>query len=293
MNNQEENILKVKEKEPNPLVNLVLFLATIGTTLLAGALQRGVNPFKHPQKLYLGIPFSFTILVILGVHELGHYFMSKKYKVKATLPYFIPVPPPHILGTFGAIIKMRSPLPNRKSLFDIGIAGPLSGFMVALLAVIIGLNLSEIVEVPLGKEGLFVGSSLLFSFLTKLIVPSPPEGYSILLHPVAFAGWIGFLVTAINLFPIGQFDGGHIAYSLFGKKHKVIAKITFFFFLFLGFFWIGWFLWAVLFLFFGLGHPSPLDDVTLLDKKRKKLGLIALLILILSFVPVPFLTSRI
>jgi membrane-associated protease RseP (regulator of RpoE activity) len=279
--------LKKEGKKPNPLLNLFLFLATIGTTLLAGTLLRGVNPLLHPEKLYLGIPFSFTLLAILGAHELGHYFVSKKHGIKTTLPYFIPVPT--FLGTLGAVIKMRSPIPDRKSLLDVGVSGPLAGFFLAFFAVIVGLSLSKVIIVPLEKEGLFrVGNSILFFLLAKIILPTPPEGYSILLHPVAFAGWICLLITSLNLFPIGQFDGGHVAYAFFGKKQKVIARVAFFFILLFAFLWRGWLFWAFLFLVMGgLDHPPPLNDLVPLDRKRKIIALIALLILIISFVPVP------
>lgn len=287
--------LKKEEKKPNPLLNLFLFLATIGTTLLAGALQKEIfNPFLHPEKLYLGIPFSFTLLAILGAHELGHYFVSKRHGIKTTLPYFIPVPT--FLGTLGAVIKMRSPIPDRKSLLDVGVAGPLAGFFLALIALIIGLSLSKVVRIP-PQEGipLSLGHSILTLLITHFLI-SPPEGHHILLfHPVAFAGWICLLITSLNLFPIGQFDGGHIAYAFFGKKQKVIARIAFFFILLLGFFglpwpgwfWRGWLFWAFLFLLMGFDHPPPLNDLVPLDGKRKIIALIALLILIISFVPIP------
>jgi membrane-associated protease RseP (regulator of RpoE activity) len=288
--------LKKEGKKPNPLFNLLLFLATIGTTLLAGAFQREIfNPFLHPQKIYLGIPFSFAIMTILGIHELGHYLVSRKHGIKASLPYFIPLPPLFILGTLGAVIKMRSPIPDRKSLFDVGVAGPLAGFFPALIALIIGLLLSPVVKIPLEEDMFLVfGDSILTLLLTRFIV-SPPQGYSILLHPIAFAGWICLLITALNLFPIGQFDGGHVTYALFGKKHRVIARSAFFFILLLGsfglrwpgWFWPGWLVWAFLFLIMGLDHPPPLNDLAPLDAKRKVIALIALAILIISFVPIP------
>ncbi len=286
--------LKQEGKKPNPLLNLFLFLVTVGSTLLAGAVQMGVNPFRHPEKIYLGIPFSFTIMAILGAHELGHYFVSRKHGIKASLPYFIPMPT--FLGTLGAVIKMRSPIPDRKSLLDVGVAGPLAGFSLAVIAFVVGLSLSEVARIPLEEGGaLRLGDSILTFFLIRLVA-SPPEGCNIFLHPVGFAGWICLLITAPNLFPIGQFDGGHVAYALFGKKQRVIARIAFFsilLFAFFGYyrpgwFWPGWLFWAFFFLVMGFDHPPPLNDLTPLDRKRKIIALIAFLILIISFVPVPF-----
>lgn len=267
------------------MINLLLFLATIITTLWAGTWLRGESPLQDLSYLRLGVPFSFTLMSILLVHELAHYFTSRCYKIKTSLPYFIPAPT--FLGTFGAVIKMKSPMPNRRALLDVGISGPLAGFVLSLVAVTVGLNLSPVVsEAP---EGAFeLGTSALFTLMTNLTKGPLPQGYSIMLHPVAFAGWIGLLITAINLLPAGQLDGGHIAYSLLGRRHSLLARFVFFGMLGLSLLWPGWFLWALLIFAFGLKHPPPLDDITPLDKKRKVLALVALIIFILTFVPIPF-----
>lgn len=267
------------------MINAVLFLVTLGTTLLAGTLQRGGNPFQDFSQIRLGVPFAFTLLGILGVHELGHYFMARRHRTNVSLPYFIPAPT--LLGTFGAVIRMRSPLPDRKALLDVGAAGPLVGFCFALLATIVGLDLSEVIRTP-PQGALVLGNSLLFALTARIVKGPLTEGYDILLHPVAFAGWIGLLVTSINLFPAGQLDGGHITYSLFGRRHSLIAKGAFGAMFCLGFLWPGWFFWAGLILILGLKHPPPLEDIHEVDMKRKVVGLIAFLILILTFVPVPF-----
>ena len=270
---------------PSGLLNLLLFLLTALSTLYAGALQEGGNPFQHLYDLSRGIPFSFTLMAILGIHELGHYFVSRRHHIRVTLPYFIPAP--SILGTFGAFIKMKSPIPDKRTLLDIGIAGPLAGFVVALPALTIGLKLSHLA--PSAKvEGLNLGSSLLFNLLSALIVGSVPANYDLILHPIAFAGWIGILVTALNLLPLGQLDGGHVAYALLGKRQHWLARAIFLALLLLGFLWQGWLFWAFLSLLMGMRHPAPMDDQTPLDRRRKALGLLAFLIFVLCFIPVPF-----
>lgn len=267
------------------MINLLLFFATIITTLIAGTLPRGGNPLQDISSLRLGMPFSFTLMSILLLHELAHYFTSKRHKVRTSLPYFIPAPT--FLGTFGAVIKMKSPMPNRNALLDVGIAGPLAGFALSLVAVTIGLNLSRVIShAPPGSLGL--GNSILFSLITHLVKGPLPRGYNIMLHPMAFAGWIGLLITAINLFPAGQLDGGHIAYSLLGWRHSILARFMFLAMLGLALLWPGWIIWAALILAFGLSHPPPLNDITPLNRKRKILALIAFLIFILTFVPIPF-----
>lgn len=267
-----------------PMINLLLFLATVITTLIAGASLRTDNFFQAIRNLRLGMPFSFTLMSILLVHELAHYFTSRRYRVRTSLPYFIPAPT--FLGTFGAVIKMKSPMPNRNALLDVGIAGPLAGFTLSLVAVTIGLNLSKVIShAPQGTLGL--GNSILFSLIARLVKGTLPEGHNIMLHPIAFAGWFGLLITAINLLPAGQLDGGHIAYSLFGWKHSLVARFTFYAMLGLGLLWPGWLLWAILIFVMGEKHPPPLNDITPLGRKRKVLALIAFLIFILTFVPTP------
>lgn len=266
-------------------VNLLLFLLTIGTTLVAGTLQSGGDPFKDITSLRLGVPFSFTLLSILLFHELAHYFTAKFHKASSTLPYFIPAPT--FLGTFGAIIKMKSPLPHKNALLDVGIAGPLASFTLSIIAVSMGLLSSPVVNsIPEGS--MHLGDSIIFSAIVRLVKGSIPNGYDMMLSPVAFAGWIGFFVTAMNLLPTAQLDGGHIAYSLFGKWHAVVARIVVFILVGFGFFWPGWFIWSALIIGFGLKHPAPLDDITPISKKRKVVGILAFFILIITFVPTPF-----
>ncbi|NOZ69177.1 MAG: site-2 protease family protein [Deferribacteres bacterium] len=267
-------------------LHVVLFVSTVITTLMAGAFLNGVVPWEEPGKIYLGLPFSLTLLLILMTHELSHYFMSRRHNVYATLPYFIPAP--SIIGTFGAVIKMRPPIPDRRSLMDIGASGPIGGFIVAVIAVIVGLGMSEVKPAAELHEGISFGSSILFSLLSELVLDIDPEKYGVLLHPVAFAGWIGLLVTSLNLLPIGQLDGGHIIYAMFGEKHELISKGTIPVLIVLGVvFWPGWLFWAVIMYFLGYRHPPVVYPYIRLDRKRKIMGWACLVIFILTFTPVP------
>jgi membrane-associated protease RseP (regulator of RpoE activity) len=270
-----------------PLLHLVLFFLTLLTTLAVGALHAGADILSEPNQIYKGIPFAFSLMIILLSHEFSHYFASKNHGVKATLPYFIPAPT--IIGTFGAFIKMKSPIITRKALIDIGASGPIAGFIFSVIATVIGLNMSQIVSVTKTTGGLNLGDSLLFSFLSRLILGIVPAGYDVLLHPVAFAGWIGLFVTSMNLIPVGQLDGGHIVYALLGEKQTRLSFLLVVFMLVLGFLlWEGWFVWAVLLLVLGLRHPPVIYWEVPLDRKRKFIGWVSLVIFILTFIPMPF-----
>ncbi len=265
--------------------HVVLFIATFITTTFAGTFMNH-KPWGQLENIYLALQFSLTLLLILLTHELSHYFMSRKHNVQATLPYFIPAPP--IVGTFGAVIKMKPPIPDRRSLIDIGASGPIGGFIIAVIASVIGLGLSEVKPTGELQGGISFGTSILFDFLSKMIMNVEPEKYDVLLHPVAFAGWVGLLVTSLNLLPIGQLDGGHITYALFGEKHQWISKGMIPVLLILGiFFWPGWILWAVIMIFLGYRHPPVVYPWIELDRKRKIIGWIALVIFILTFTPTP------
>lgn len=268
------------------MVNLLLFVITIASTLFVGAVGAGGNPIRNIGDILLGIPFSFGIMSILSLHEFAHYIAARFHRVKASLPYFIPAPT--FLGTLGAVIVMKSPMPNRESLLDIGIAGPIGSFVLSIIFLIIGLNLSTVSVTAAEPEGIALGSSILFSVIADLIKGQLPDGHHIMLHPIAFAGWIGLLVTGLNLIPAGQLDGGHIAYALLGRWHAAIAKIAFVSLLLLGLFTSRiWLFWTFLILFMGLSHPPPIDEVTPLDGKRKILAIFGLIMLIVSFVPAP------
>jgi len=270
------------------MINFLLFVITIGSTLFVGAIGANGNPIKNVGDILLGIPFSFSIMSILSLHELAHYVAARFHRVKASLPYFIPAPT--LLGTLGAVIVMKSPMPNRRSLLDIGIAGPIGSFVLSIIFLIIGLNLSAVNITAPEPEGIALGSSILFSFIAEAVKGQLPDGYHIMLHPVAFAGWIGLLVTGLNLIPAGQLDGGHIAYALLGRWHATVAKIVFVSLLLLGFFTSRiWLFWAFLILLMGLQHPPPIDNIVPLDRKRKILAIFGLIMLIVSFVPAPII----
>jgi len=269
-----------------PSVNLILFLITLLTTLIAGTLQQGINPLEDPLSLWRGIPFSFTLMMILGAHEFGHYFMSKRHNIVATLPYFIPAP--SIIGTFGAFIKMKSPIMDRSTLLDVGAAGPLAGMIIAVPVLFVGLILSETAP-ETGTGGINLGASVFFSLLNWLARGVMPEDTNLVLHPIAFSGWIGLLVTCMNLLPVGQLDGGHVAYAILGSRHRILARAILVLLIVLGITgWSGWLVWAVILLFMRLDHPPLVHEWIPLDKKRKIIGWITLALFVMTFTPVPF-----
>ncbi|MDO9532168.1 MAG: site-2 protease family protein [Deltaproteobacteria bacterium] len=277
-------------KPPRRLLHLGLLLATVVTTVIAGALQQGVNPLETPELLYTGIPFSFTLLLILGAHEMGHYLVSRRHHLDVTLPYFIPAPPiPFIIGTFGAFIRIRSPIRDKRALLDVGCSGPLIGVLVAIPVILIGLKLSTVTVIGGGEETITLGEPLLFKLLSWLALgPMTPEE-NVILHPVAFAGWIGLLVTALNLLPVGQLDGGHVAYALFPEYHRYISLGMLGLLVVCGvIFWQGWLLWAVLLVFLGWRHPPPYQFWVPLDRRRRVLGIITIVVFGLTFSPAPF-----
>jgi membrane-associated protease RseP (regulator of RpoE activity) len=277
-------------KPPRRLLHLGLLLATVVTTVIAGTLQQGVNPLETPELLYRGIPFSFTLLLILGTHEMGHYLVSRRHHLDVTLPYFIPAPPiPFIIGTFGAFIRIRSPIRDKRALLDVGCSGPLTGVLVAIPVILIGLKLSTITLSDGSGEAIILGEPLLFKLLSWVALGSLTPEQNIILHPVAFAGWIGLLVTALNLLPVGQLDGGHVAYALFPKSHRYISLGVLGLLVVCGVvFWSGWLLWAVLLVFLGWRHPPPYEFWVPLDRRRRVLGVITIVVFGLTFSPAPF-----
>ena len=274
---------------------IILFLLTVFTTLWAGAYQTYNGPVRgplnfllsSPEMLWRGIPFAGALLFILTTHELGHYLLSKIHRVPASLPLFIPGPP-HFIGTFGAIIRMKGPILSRRALFDIGVAGPLAGFVVAVVALIVGLNLSTVVD-RTATFGLQLGEPLLLQFMSWAIIgPLPPEA-DVVLHPIGFAAWFGLFVTSLNLLPIGQLDGGHVAYALWGRRQRTMALAFLPILLVLGFVgWPGWLLWAFMAGLWGLGHPPVIDPHVPLGRNRTIVGWIAFAVFVVTFAPVPF-----
>jgi membrane-associated protease RseP (regulator of RpoE activity) len=298
-NEHGEQIIYVVKKPPSKKprsvwINIILLIATIFTTTLAGALQwvdidqvDWMNMFAMSYLWQGLIFFSVPLLLILGVHEMGHYYASKKHHVDASLPYFIPLPPPFLLGTFGALISTHEPIPNRKALLDIGVAGPLCGFLVAIPISLIGFFLMQQSPIPLPTNGtnLSLMPPLLLQWMQSLFLL---EG-NYVIHPTLFAGWVGIFLTAVNLLPAGQLDGGHVARAILKEKHKYISWVVIFILAALSFFYTGWLMFAIIILLFiGTQHQPPLNELTPLDTRRKLLGLAILLIFILSFAPIPF-----
>ena len=260
--------------------------------LYAEAFSRGdqvsIGPgvLKDPQVVSLSMVYAVVLIGILLAHEMGHYLTCRYYHIDATLPFFIPAPT--LIGTLGAFIKIKSPITRKQQLFDIGVAGPLAGFILAVPALVYGLSVSKIVPSLPREESLVFGEPLLLKGIGMFLFGHVPAGYDVVIHPVAFAGWVGILVTALNLFPIGQLDGGHVLYALIGPKSRKLANWILTAFIFLGIFcWVGWFIWALLIRFIGLRHPPIMDESIPLTPKRKLMAVLVLFIFIISFIPSP------
>ncbi len=254
------------------LIHILLFLLTLLSTFFIG-----------------GFWYSLSIMVILLAHEMGHFFMGLRYGVRVSLPFFIPFPVPPF-GTLGAIIRMKSFMGHRRALFDIGVAGPMMGLLFTLPAIVIGLKMSQIVGPEVGRaHGSTLGVPILFTMIQKVVLGNIPDNKDVLLHPIGYAGWVGLFVTALNLLPVGQLDGGHIMYSLLGPRSSVVFKIV------IGILAIiciaynpQWTLLVILLLFFGFRHPPTLNDHYPLDWKRKVIGIGMVVLFFLSFTPAPF-----
>jgi len=286
-------------------VTTLLFVLTCASTLIAGLGYSGSPTFDalraSPSALRFlaGLPFAATLMAILLVHELGHYFTARHYKAAVSLPYFIPLPI-SFLGTLGAIIRMRSPGRDKNALFDIAAAGPLAGLAVAVPAMVLGLAWSAVVPLPPAGHVAF-GDSLLTRLLVQLRFGAIPDGFMVFTHPMADAAWAGFLVTALNLFPAGQLDGGRISYALFGRRHRAIGRATVAALVLVGLasaLWslhagdgdlassLNWFVWAGLIAFVvGFHHSPPLDDITPLTPGRRALGIVCLLLIVVLMPP--------
>jgi membrane-associated protease RseP (regulator of RpoE activity) len=299
-----------------PAANVVLFVATIATTLWAGF---GLSPLAAHAPSFAnvvlgGLPFAGSLVAILFIHEMGHYVLARRYRVDTTLPYFIPVP--FGVGTLGAVIRMRSALPSRRATLDIGASGPIAGFVVAVPLLVWGLAHSEVRELgsaavgaseltspftilralldgrsPVMGDGAvqLMGDSAITWAAQRLVLGELPPGHDVFLHPVAFAAWLGLLITALNLVPAGQLDGGHVLYALLGRKRALVAAhvvsvLLFLAGVFLSWNWLIW--WFLTRFVVGLGHPRPVEDEPL-DRRRLAIALVSLAIFAVTFVPVP------
>jgi membrane-associated protease RseP (regulator of RpoE activity) len=270
-------------------VNVVLFLATVGTVMLGGALMEGYDPLGDPPTAVLsGLPFACALLGILVTHEAAHFLVARAHGMRASLPYFIPMPLSTI-GTFGAVIKMESPIRDRKALLDVGLAGPLAGLAVSLVVLVMGLRMSEVTTWLPQAPLMPLGTGLLVDWITEAVLGPLADYQVVVLHPIALAGWFGIFITFINLIPVSQLDGGHTGYAFFGPAHRFVAILVFVGMLVLGLFSQWWFLWAILvFALGGLRHPPPLNDITPLDGKRKALAIFSFVLLFLLGTPRPF-----
>jgi membrane-associated protease RseP (regulator of RpoE activity) len=281
-----------RPRPPRLLLHIALFVATVLTTTAAGAFQAGANLFASPWRIYEGLPFAISILAILTAHEMGHYLVSRRHGLDVSLPFFLPgLPfPPPLPGTFGALIRIRSPILDKRALLDVGCSGPLIGMLVAVPVLVVGLLLSPVTELPArAQEGIQLGEPLLFKLVARLTVgPLEPEQH-VLLHPVGFAGWLGLLITALNLLPVGQLDGGHVMYALFPNWHRRISLACIGALVVFGVLtWQGWLLWAVVLTVLGTRHPPPYYDWIPLDRRHQVLGALTIAVFLLTFTPMPF-----
>ncbi len=288
-------------------VHIVLLLATFYTTTIAGAFmeagrlmvdlrEAGFGLFADPGFLALGLGYSIPLMTILCAHEMGHYVASRHYGVDASLPYFlpgIPIPMPIALGTFGAFIRIRAPFPHRRALFDVGVAGPIAGFVVALPVLVYGILAAQPVAIP--ESGMSsLGDPLLLTWLSSWLSPVVPEGRVVLFSGPLAAGWVGCLMTGLNLLPIGQLDGGHICYAVSSRFHRVGSLTALAGFIALGLLvFQGWILMAVLLVMIGPRHPPVLDESVELSRGRRLIAALALAMLLACFIPQPFDSSEI
>jgi membrane-associated protease RseP (regulator of RpoE activity) len=316
----------VTPKPSNPWINLILFILTGISVVFAGTLFEYRGPLTTDLNqllphllptLYRGMAFAASLLAILLAHEFGHYLAARYHRSAVTLPYFIPFPFSPF-GTMGAFIQLKEPPKNKRILLDIGIAGPLAGLVIAIPILFLGLYLSQTDKLPLflaqGQAFSLEGNSLLYMIMKFIVFgewlpapinlsginpliywlryfftgqPVPYGAIDVLLHPVAWAGWAGLLITALNLIPAGQLDGGHILYALFGKRSRIVLPFVLVALIILGTVWSGWWLWAFLIFLLGRSHAEPLDQITPLDPRRKALAVFGLIVFVLVFTPIP------
>ena len=318
----ETDLVAVRREGPlppeRPFLHLFLFLAAFASAVVAGGFLAGTDVLDTvfteiggswlpvPTRFRIaemgaGLPFAIAFIGILLGHELGHYFTARRHGVPVSLPYFIPFPPYFsLVGTLGAFIRLRAPMIRRSVLFDIGVAGPLASFVLSVPVLVAGLRLSEVI--PTADAGLYpflirflgepvrIGSSAVLHSAAFLAVPGFESGFTVLLHPLAFAGWLGIFVTALNLIPLGQLDGGHILYAIAGPRQRAFGMAFVALLLPLGFVWWGWWLWGVVALILGRGkvaHPPVLMEEVPLGTVRRVLGWAAVALFVLSFSPAP------
>jgi membrane-associated protease RseP (regulator of RpoE activity) len=273
---------------PSYHIHLLLFVMTVVTTVVAGMVIEGVHPLQSLSQFYRGLPYAGTLLVILFSHEMGHYLTARHYGMDVTLPYFLPAPPPwFFVGTLGAFIRMKSPAQHRQALLYIAAAGPIAGFCAAIPAVLYAYATSTVAPVDPAAGGLYFGEPLLLQAVGYFMIGPIPDGFALHINSVGVAAWFGLVVTMFNLMPMGQLDGGHIIYALFGVQARHISRIVVGVLLVMGFFFPGWFLWAALGWLTTLRQPTIIDQHRPLDRNSRLIAGLSLVIFVLCFMPVP------
>lgn len=276
--------------------NLVLFVATAASVFFIGGLTALDVP-GHGTLVGFdpagGARLAGALLAILGSHEMGHYLAARYYGVDVTLPFFIPFPVPgmSLVGTLGAFIRIRSPIPSRRALFDIGVAGPLAGFAVCLPVLWLGIREAALRPFTGPEDGLFLGEPLLFRWYSALLHGAVPADHTLVIGPLGLAAWFGLLVTALNLMPIGQLDGGHVTYALLRRHAHAISRVASWVCVALIYFGPSWILWAILMRVLGRPHPPTLDDAEPVGRGRQLVGLLSLIVFVVCFVPDPIVVS--
>jgi len=282
---------------PRWWLHILLFVLTLVSSTFCGGLYYGWLPspdvlerVRDPKLILEGFKFSLPLLAILLAHEMGHYLAARRHRLDATPPFFLPMPIPLLFspGTLGAVIRIKQPIRTRRQLMDVGAAGPIAGFVMLLPFLILGTALSDVQEVDPEASVVYFGEPLLFKFIARVVFfPGLTDGQDIMLHPTAWAAWFGLFVTALNMLPFSQLDGGHVCYALFGKHHRAAAWPLLSGLVPLGFFWPGWWLWAIVLAFLGPRHPPVLEEDQPPDPQRRWMGWLAIVIFVLSFSPVP------
>ncbi len=281
---------------PRWWLHVLLFTLTLLSTTFFGALFAGDIPetlaglplgalVLHPTFIIEGLKFSVPLLTILLAHEMGHYLTCRRHGLRATPPFFIPAP--FGIGTFGAVIRIKEPIRNKRQLLEVGAAGPIAGFVVLLPFLVYGVAASRVTELPVDTGYLYFGEPILFKAVARLLHPDLAAGNDLLLHPTGFAAWFGLLITALNMLPFAQLDGGHVAYALLGRLHRRIVWPLWFLLFALGFRWTGWWIWAVIALVMGVRHPRIWDEELPLDPRRRRIAILAFVIFLLCFMPQP------
>lgn len=279
---------------PRPVwPNILLLVLTVLSLLFVGAAQDADVQSAADISLWRGWPYALSMILILGAHELGHYFAARYHRVSVTLPYFIPLPI-SLFGTLGAFIQLREPMRSRKTLFDVGVAGPLAGLIVAVPVLLIGLATSEVRPLPVDEAYALEGNSLLYAGAKLAIFGEllPNDTQDVFINQLAKAGWTGLLITGLNLIPLGQLDGGHVVFTLLGKQARRLYLPVVAIFLLLSLYSPTWLPWTLILFFLGRFYAVPLDMITPLDARRRWIGYAAMLIFVLVFVPIPIKTIQ-